>query len=412
MGGARTDQSSGERTWPVHGLDLEGLKRTGWQPLAFNQFIVKIHSRCNLACDYCYIYEMADQSWRDQPKVMRGPTFAEACRRIGDHVRRFSIPAVSLVFHGGEPLLVGHEAMELFARSAAEDLGGVTRVDLGVQTNGLLLDAAFLEIFDRWNVRVGVSLDGARDDHDRHRRFRGGAGSYDQVAEKLSLLARDEYRHLFSGLLCAIDVDNDPVDTYETLVGFGPPGIDFLLPHGNWMTPPPRRTPDAAATPYGDWLIAVFDRWYNAPRLETRVRIFEEIIDLVLGGDSRSESVGLSPIRVAVIETDGSLEQVDALKSAFPGAAKIHGLAVGNPLDLALWNPPIVARQIGAEALSQTCRECPIHRVCGGGNYTHRYRADNGFLNPSVYCPDLTTLITHIQHRIETDIGRLISREQ
>jgi uncharacterized protein len=30
------------------------------------EFIVKVHSRCDLSCDYCYMYEMADQSWRDQ----------------------------------------------------------------------------------------------------------------------------------------------------------------------------------------------------------------------------------------------------------------------------------------------------------------------------------------------------------
>jgi uncharacterized protein len=34
---------------------------------------------------------------------------------------------------------------------------------------------------------------------------------------------------------------------------------------------------------------------------------------------------------------------------------------------------------------------------CGGGLYAHRYRADNGFDNPSAYCPDLLKLITHIR---------------
>lgn len=33
--------------------------------MAFMEFVVKIHSRCNPACDYCYVYDMADQSWRE-----------------------------------------------------------------------------------------------------------------------------------------------------------------------------------------------------------------------------------------------------------------------------------------------------------------------------------------------------------
>ena len=34
-----------------------------------NQFVLKVHSRCDLACDYCYVYESLDHSWRDRPVV-------------------------------------------------------------------------------------------------------------------------------------------------------------------------------------------------------------------------------------------------------------------------------------------------------------------------------------------------------
>ncbi|WP_067477600.1 hypothetical protein [Nocardia amamiensis] len=215
---------------------------------------------------------------------------------------------------------------------------------------------------------------------------------------------RGGHRHLYSGLLCTIDVANDPIETYEALVGFAPPDIDFLLPHANWATPPPAKTEDTAATPYADWLIAIFDRWYDAPALETRVRLFDDVIELLLGGHGGSESVGLSPIRLAVIETDGTLEQVDALKSAFAGATRIHAAQGGNPLDRALWDPSVVARQIGIEALSDTCRSCPVHKVCGGGHYAHRYREHTGFRNPSVYCADLEKLIRHVESRVRADM--------
>ena len=38
--------------------------RAGWRPTPFRQFIVKIHSRCDLACDHCYVYATPDQRWR------------------------------------------------------------------------------------------------------------------------------------------------------------------------------------------------------------------------------------------------------------------------------------------------------------------------------------------------------------
>jgi uncharacterized protein len=42
--------------------------------------------------------------------------------------------------------------------------------------------------------------------------------------------------------------------------------------------------------------------------------------------------------------------------------------------------------------------------VCGGGHYPHRYHQDNGFRNASVYCPDLSRLIRHIDARVRADL--------
>ncbi|HEX2745877.1 MAG TPA: radical SAM protein, partial [Streptosporangiaceae bacterium] len=55
--------------WPTS-LDVGLLRSRGWQPTPFRQFVIKMHSRCNLACDYCYMYTMADQSWRSLPAKM------------------------------------------------------------------------------------------------------------------------------------------------------------------------------------------------------------------------------------------------------------------------------------------------------------------------------------------------------
>src|SRR4029077_9200606 len=111
--------------------------------------------------------------------------------------------------------------------------------------------------------------------------FASGRGSHLAVTAGLRWLNQDRYRHLFNGLLCVIDLQNDPVATYEALLAFAPPKVDFLLPHGTWESPPPGRLPDKAETPYADWLIAIFDRWYGQPR--TQIRLFVEIIRLLLG---------------------------------------------------------------------------------------------------------------------------------
>ena len=387
--------------WPFT-LDIPGLMAGGWRPVPFREFVVKVHSRCDLACDYCYMYEKADQSWRDRPRRMSMEIAGRTAARIGEHARGHQIPSVALIMHGGEPLLAGRELISELARATRAAVGPGVQVDVRVQTNGVGLDDSYLRLFKDLGVQVGVSLDGGAQAHDRHRRFASGRGSYAAVAAGLDRLTRTPFRHLFSGLLCTIDLRNDPVETYKSLADFDPPKIDFLLPHGTWASPPPGRVPGAADTPYADWLIVLFDHWCSAP--STRVRLFEDIMHLLLGGGSSNETLGLSPTRVVVIETDGAIELADNLKVAYHGAAMTGLHVTRNPLDEALMLPGVVARQLGARSLSPQCRACDIRRVCGAGLYAHRYRPGTGFYNPSVYCPDLIKLIGHIRKTMQADI--------
>ncbi|HZB31352.1 MAG TPA: radical SAM protein, partial [Streptosporangiaceae bacterium] len=221
--------------------------------------------------------------------------------------------------------------------------------------------------------------------------------------------AAEPYRHLFSGLLSTIDIDNDPVRTYEAMLEFEPPNIGFLLPHGNWDTPPPGRPPDTSS-PYGDWLVAVFDRWYGARTEETRIRLFDEIMRLLFGRPATGEAVGLSPVAIAVVETNGQIEQVDTLKSAYEGATGTTLHVSRDPFETALFLPSIAARQIRGLALADECRACHLHPICGAGNYAHRYRKGSGFRSPSVYCHDLKRLITRIHGVVSKDVEAIRER--
>jgi uncharacterized protein len=393
--------------WPAT-LDVPALMADGWRPVPFREFIVKIHSRCDLACDYCYMYEMADQSWRDQPRRMSCEIAERTAMRIGEHARAHRLTDVALILHGGEPLLAGRDLISCLVTAVRVAVGPTVAVDASVQTNAVGLDDSYLRLFDELGIRVGVSLDGTASAHDRHRRFASGRGSHAAVAAGLRRLTDVSYRHLFSGLLCTIDLRNDPIDSYEALVAFEPPKIDLLLPHGTWASPPPGRIPGAAETPYADWLITVFDHWYPAPR--TRIRLFEEIMHVILGGRSATEMIGLEPSTLVVIETDGAIEQADTLKAAYHGAPQTGLHVARDPLDAALLLPGVAALQLGEGALSAECKACRIRRVCGGGLYAHRYRAGTDFANPSVYCPDLMRLIDHIRDRIQADISARLAK--
>jgi uncharacterized protein len=397
--------------WPGDLLDLAATRAGGWRPTPFRDVVLKIHQRCNLACDYCYVYTKADQSWRDRPTVMAPATWRAAARRMAEHAGAHRPRAMRLILHGGEPLLAGPSRLAEVVTDFRAAVGDACRLDVRMQTNGVLLGETTLAILAAQGVSIGVSLDGAAADNDRHRRGPDGSGSARAVDRALRLLGSPAYRPAFAGLLCTVDPRTDPIACYEALLAYDPPAVDFLLPHANWSDPP-ARDPAAGSTPYGDWLVAVFDRWYGAPRQETRVRVLEDLISLVLGGASRSEQIGLSPVAVVVVETDGAIEQVDSLKSAYPGACATGLNVFDHALDAALDHPGVVARQLGLRALCDTCLACPVHTVCGGGHYAHRYVAGEGFRNPSVYCRDLVRLVRHVAGRVVGDLRRRLADDE
>ena len=84
--------------------------------LPFRQFVLKIHSRCDLACDHCYVYEHADQSWRHRPRLISAEAVAKAGERIAEHAREHRLAEVRVILHGGEPLLAGAGLLGSIAR--------------------------------------------------------------------------------------------------------------------------------------------------------------------------------------------------------------------------------------------------------------------------------------------------------
>jgi uncharacterized protein len=372
-----------------------------WTPTPFREFVLKVASRCNLDCDYCYVYHLADQSWRDQPRFMTAATAAATADRIVEHVRVHELDFVNLRLHGGEPLLAGRDRLHEIVGIFRERLAPEVDVTITVQTNGVLLDEAMASFLVEEDIGVGISLDGDRQANDLHRTYVDGRSSFDEVVAGIRMMQRPDFRSHFLGLLCTIQLEADPVRVWDTLVGLGVAGVDFLLPHGTWADPPPGLVPGAGRTPYADWLVPLFDRWFDAPVRPLSVRTFESLLLLLLGGGGAHESFGLGPVALVVIESDGSYEQVDTLKAVGQGAAASGRSVFADPLDALFDVPAFVQRQLGRHGLAEECQSCEVVSTCGAGLFPHRYRPDGGFTNPSVYCADQYALIGHIQRRVE-----------
>ncbi|MFH9128116.1 FxsB family cyclophane-forming radical SAM/SPASM peptide maturase [Streptomyces griseoaurantiacus] len=359
----------------------------------FTSYVLKVANRCNIDCDYCYVFRSADQAWRNLPARMDVVVARAAARRIAEHASRHALPAVHVVLHGGEPLLAGPRHLARLLDAVREEIPHTLTTRLELQTNGTLLSEAWLDLFERYEVTVGVSIDGPPSANDRHRLTHSARSSTASAVRGIRLLRTRP--HLFAGLLAVVDLANDPVEVHDYLAAFEPPSIDFGLPHATYDAPPPRGNPDVPE--YGLWLSRVYDTWLSRPGHRHSVRMLEDIVALSSGVRGSVETLGLAPPATVVIESDGTIEGVDTLRSVGEGASWLGLDVFQHSFDDASDHPKLQHRLYGREALAEECQSCSLVEVCGGGYLPHRFSTANGYRNPSVYCADLEHLIRHVR---------------
>ena len=393
------------KLWPYDGsCDATTSIAEGWRPHPINEFIFKIQTRCNLNCDYCYVYNLGDDSWKQAPAELSDELVDAAAARIRSHAMRRGLPSVAVSIHGGEPLLRGISRIENFVGRMKSGLAPV-HVEISMQTNATLVTEQVAARLAELDIHVGVSLDGGEKSNS-HRLDLGGKSSFARVVRGISNLSR--FPGLVQGALAVIDLENDPADVYGTIKDLGFTSLDVLLPHGTWEALPVRKNPDRrldAYAPYGDWLIELYRVW-STDESRIRLRLFDDIIHLLLGGEYSFESLGLAPAQLVTIESNGDIELVDSIGFTYDGAAATGANVMTHELDEVLTHPGVVCRQIGARALPEVCRSCPVLEVCGGGLISHRWDLLNGFKNQTVYCSDMKKIIDHI----DTDVRGRVER--
>jgi uncharacterized protein len=98
---------------------------------------------CNIACQYCY-----QNPQRDAGNLGKRYDIDTMKRAILEEGGPFTL-------FGGEPLLLPEDDLEDLWAWGLEQFGHNS-----IQTNGTLINEAHLRLFKRYNVRVGISIDG------------------------------------------------------------------------------------------------------------------------------------------------------------------------------------------------------------------------------------------------------------
>lgn len=352
------------------------------------QVVYKIAERCNLNCSYCYYYNMGDNTAMQRPTTASLGATANLARWLAQGCAELEIPSVLVSFHGGEPMLM--RASE-FARTCDAFLRILSpSVDLrfSIQTNGTLMTEGWLEALKRYQVSVGVSIDGRRADHDRFRLDHQGRSSFDTVETTIKRLMDEgvHFPHLRPATISVLHHEVDYRETYQYLRSLGVQTMQFLLPDRNADDRRPEVEAQAAAI--GRGLLDIFEAWMTEDNPDINIRFINETLGYFQIG------APLAPVtrqrkrnQILVACSDETIAIDDSLIPALSWYKSVPKYPIGQYSMRAMFSEPIF-RLLDEEGnrLPDGCSACPWARMCRGGDLENRYSAERGFNNPSVYC--------------------------
>lgn len=150
-----------------------------WLTSQPDTIILQPTSLCPMACTYCYLPE----------RHLKQDMTTEVAAAVAAGIEPNWSP-VEVVWHGGEPLAVGRrrfvELLEPF-----EALRRAGQVQHKVQTGAALITDAWCELFEQYQIGVGVSIDGPRSQN-HHRVDRAGRPMFDRIVTGVETLKRHD----------------------------------------------------------------------------------------------------------------------------------------------------------------------------------------------------------------------------
>jgi uncharacterized protein len=260
---------------------------------------------CNLDCSYCFYLDRASDPYSGQNHRRMSP---ETLEQLVKTWLAYSYPNSTFAFQGGEPTLCGPEFFAHLCELQKRWGRDGQNVSNSLQTNAVLLNERWCEVFREYNFLLGVSIDGPESIHDLHRCNKEGRGTWKQVMRSIELLQK---RRVDFNALCVVSAANveRPKELYKFYKSLGIEYIQFIplaefdsegrpLP----FTPTPEQ--------YGRFLCEMFDLWWPDIR-RVRIRFFDNLAEAIAGQKPGACTMHESCDSYVVVEYNGDVYPCD-----------------------------------------------------------------------------------------------------
>ena len=360
---------------------------------------------CNLDCDYCYL---PDRQLKDRLSLdLLDPIFKNLFQS------NLIDQEFTVVWHAGEPLtmpIAFYEAAFQKINQLNQNLNkNPCQISHSFQTNGTLINQAWCDLINKYQVRVGVSLDGPAFINDMHRKTRKGLGTHASTMRGISLLKTNKINfHVISVL--TQDSLNFPEEIFNFFLEHEIRQVGFNIDEkeGVHLSSSFERAGIEEQYPL------FMKRFYELVKSTNgylQVREFENLKNLICYGmpnEFKSQSV---PFTIVSIDYQGNFStfspELLSMSSTTYGNF-ILGNVLNNSFESACKTDKFKKINQDIQAGVDLCRRtCQYFSVCGGGAPANKYFENGSFASTeTMYCRYNTQMLTDIiLEDIETSLG-------
>jgi serine-type anaerobic sulfatase-maturating enzyme len=355
---------------------------------------------CNLDCSYCFYLDREADPYSALPA--RRMT-EETLQRLVETYLFYSYPNSTFAFQGGEPTLAGPAFFENVVKFQQQHGRNGQSVSNAMQTNGILLNDRWCELFKQYQWLIGISIDGPETVHDRYRFNKQGAGTWRKVMAGVECMKKHGVEFNALCVLSQANVDK-PAELYKF---FRSMGIDYIqyIPlsefDGSGQPLPFTITPEQ----YGRFLCETFDLWWPERR-KVRIRYFDNLAEALAGQKPGSCTLHETCDSYVVVEFNGDVYPCDFFVE--------KDWKLGN-VNLDSWTEISRRQRRYQFAAKKTiahpeCSLCEFQSICHGGCPKHRHDPHGSFNDLDYFCAAYKMIFRRAVGPLKQEVQRIMHR--
>ncbi len=356
--------------------------------------VLKTVERCNINCTYCYFFNGKDSSYKKHSPYISIDTVKNIALFFKKGCLDLDIDTITIGLHGGEPMMQKKVDFSNMCKIFEDELSKFTAVRFTMQTNGMLIDEEWIDLFIKHRVHVGISIDGDKEINDKYRIDKRARGTYDRVIKGIRLMQSSPEIQAMGklGILSVVNPEFSGKKIYRHFVDdLKIKNMDFLLQH--FTHDDVQDSPGLDLDSHYNYLCDIFDEWIIDDDPNIEVRVLNSSLEQLMGGYSHTYGNGArsqGDFPLITISSDGDLSPVDDIRSTNP-EMMITDRTVSNSTLAQLLELQIFQKIKSAGITPpEKCSNCHWFNACGGGDITNRYsRVTDDFNHPSVFCNGL-----------------------